>query len=207
MEHATIIAGFGGQGLLFAGHVLAQAAVLEDLEVSWIPSYGPEMRGGTASCTVIVADHPIGSPIVDSADSVIALNPPSLAKFEPLLVPGGLLIVNATLIEALPRRTDVEIEPVPCTALARTVGDDRFVSVVALGGLVARRSIVGRESLRQALIDVLGDRRPEMLEANLAALSSGFRAAVETGDSPGPGSPDRAAYPLLTGDITGDRRA
>ena len=144
MEHATILAGFGGQGLLFAGHVLAEAAVIEGRTVSWMPSYGPEMRGGTASCTVIIADRQIGSPIVDSADSVIALNPPSLAKFEPLLVQGGLLIVNATLIEAEPQRTDIDIAAIPCTALARASGHDRFVSMVALGGLIARRPIVGR---------------------------------------------------------------
>ena len=100
MQHATVISGFGGQGLLFAGRVLAEAAMIEGRHVSWMPSYGPEMRGGTASCTVIIADHPIGSPIVDSADSVIALNPPSMAKFEPLLAAGGLLIANSTLIEA-----------------------------------------------------------------------------------------------------------
>jgi 2-oxoglutarate ferredoxin oxidoreductase subunit gamma len=187
MQHATIFGGFGGQGLLFAGHVLAQAAVIEGRTVSWMPSYGPEMRGGTASCTVIIADHPIGSPIVDSADSVIALNPPSLAKFETLLVPGGLLIVNATLIEAEPRRTDIEIVGIPCTALARAAGDDRFVSMVALGGLIARRPIVGRESLGRAGIDVLGDRRPEMIEANLAAFSSGYQAAIETAAPSAPG--------------------
>jgi len=178
MQHATIFGGFGGQGLLFAGHVLAQAAVIEGRTVSWMPSYGPEMRGGTASCTVIIADRPIGSPIVDDADSVIALNPPSLAKFEPLLVPGGLLVVNATLIEADPRRTDIEIAAIPCSTLARASGDDRFVSVVALGGLIARRPVVGRESVRRALIDVLGDRRPEMIEANLAAFNSGYEAAA-----------------------------
>ena len=184
MQHAAIVAGFGGQGLLFAGHVLAQAAVIEGRTVSWMPSYGPEMRGGTASCTVIIADHPIGSPIVDGADSVIALNPPSLAKFEPLLVPGGLLIVNATLIEAEPRRTDVEIATIPCTALARAAGDERLVSIVALGGLIARRPMISRESLGQALIDLLGERRPEMIEANLAAFRTGFHAAVEaTGPS------------------------
>ena len=120
--------------------------------MSWMPSYGPEMRGGTASCTVIVADRPIGSPIVDAADSVIALNPPSLAKFEPLLVPGGLLIVNASLIEAEPRRNDIEVAAIPCTALARAAGDDRLVSVVALGGAHRappdrqRRSRSGRHS-------------------------------------------------------------
>jgi 2-oxoglutarate ferredoxin oxidoreductase subunit gamma len=183
MEHATIFGGFGGQGLLFAGHVLAQAAVIEGRMVSWLPSYGPEMRGGTASCTVIVADRPIGSPIVDTADSVLALNPPSLAKFEPLLVPDGLLVVNATLVEAEPRRTDVEVVAVPCTALARAGGDDRFVSIVALGSLIARRPVVGRESLRQAVIEVLGDRRAEMIESNLAAIDSGYAAAAALGAS------------------------
>jgi 2-oxoglutarate ferredoxin oxidoreductase subunit gamma len=187
MQHATILGGFGGQGLLFAGHVLAQAAVIEGRNVSWMPSYGPEMRGGTASCTVIIADHPIGSPIVDSADSVIALNPPSLAKFEALLAPGGLLIVNSTLIEAEPQRTDIEISAIPCTALARAGGDDRYVSVVALGGLIARRPMIGRESFERALIDMLGDRRPEMIEANLAAFTSGYQAAVETAARFAPG--------------------
>jgi 2-oxoglutarate ferredoxin oxidoreductase subunit gamma len=189
MQHATILAGFGGQGLLFAGHVLAQAAVIEGRTVSWMPSYGPEMRGGTASCTVIIADRPIGSPIVDCADSLIALNPPSLAKFEPLLVQDGLLIVNATLIEAEPQRTDIEIAAIRCTALARASGDDRFVSIVALGGLIARRPIVGHGSLRQALIDVLGNKRPEMIDANLAAFSSGYQAAVEAARSASSGRP------------------
>ena len=113
MQHATIFGGFGGQGLLFAGHVLAQAAVIEGRMVSWMPSYGPEMRGGTASCTVIIADHPIGSPIVDSADSVVALNPPSLAKFEPLIDTAGLLNNNATLIEAEPKRNDDDNAAIP----------------------------------------------------------------------------------------------
>ena len=179
MQHATVFGGFGGQGLLFAGHVLAEAAMIEGRTVSWMPSYGPEMRGGTASCTVIIADHPIGSPIVDCADSVIALNPPSLAKFEPLLVPGGLLIANATLIEAEPRRTDIEVARIPCTGLARAGGDDRLVSIVALGGLLARRPIVGRESLRFALIEVLGPKRPEMIDADLEAVAAGYRAAVD----------------------------
>ena len=179
MEHATIFGGFGGQGLLFAGQVLAQAAVIEGREVSWMPSYGPEMRGGTASCTVIVADRPIGSPIVDRADSVIALNPPSLAKFEPLLVPGGLLVVNASLIEAEPQRTDIEVAAIPCTALARAAGDERLVSVVALGGLVARAAIVRSESIRQALVELVGEDRPALIEANTAAFMRGAEAAGE----------------------------
>ena len=177
MQHATIFGGFGGQGLLFAGHVLAQAAVIENRTVSWMPSYGPEMRGGTASCTVIVADRPIGSPIVDSADSVVALNPPSLAKFEPLLAPGGLLVVNGSLIEAEPRRTDVELLVLPCSGLARTAGDDRLVSVVALGGLIARRPIVSADAIRQALLEITGRRHPELVAADLAAFGSGYERA------------------------------
>jgi 2-oxoglutarate ferredoxin oxidoreductase subunit gamma len=177
MQHSTVFGGFGGQGLLFAGHVLAQAAVIEGRMVSWMPSYGPEMRGGTASCTVIIADHPIGSPIVDSADSVVALNPPSLAKLEPLLVAGGLLVVNGSLIEAAPSRSDIEIANLPCSVLARAAGDDRFVSVVGLGGLLSRRPIVSRDAIAQALVDVVGPDRVALLEANLAAFQRGFEAA------------------------------
>jgi 2-oxoglutarate ferredoxin oxidoreductase subunit gamma len=194
MQHATIFGGFGGQGLLFAGHVLAQAAVIEGRMVSWMPSYGPEMRGGTASCTVIIADHPIGSPIVDSADSVVALNPPSLAKFEPLLIRDGLLVVNSTLIEAGPRRTDVEVVGIPCTSLARASGDERFVSIVALGGLLARRPIVSPDSVREAVMALVGN-RPSLVAADLTAFMHGFQA---TGDQ----ASDR---PIMT--VPSERRA
>lgn len=175
--HATIIAGFGGQGLLFAGKVLAQAAMSEGLEVSWMPSYGPEMRGGTAFCTVIVSPTAIGSPVVDVADSVIALNPPSLAKFEHLVTPGGLLVLNTSLIEAEPRRDDVEVAAIPCTALARASGNDRLASVVALGGLIARRPLVTRDAIRAALEVITGDHHPELLVADLAAFDAGLSAA------------------------------
>lgn len=179
MEHSTIFGGFGGQGLLFAGHVLAQAAVREGRDVSWMPSYGPEMRGGTASCAVIVADHPIGSPIVDRADSVVALNPPSLAKFEPLLVAGGLAILNTSLIEAEARRSDVDVIAVPCSALARASGDDRSVSVVALGVLIAARPIVRPDSIREAIADVVGERGTALLDADIAAFDRGYQAGLE----------------------------
>jgi 2-oxoglutarate ferredoxin oxidoreductase subunit gamma len=177
MEHATIISGFGGQGILFAGQVLAQAALIEGRAVSWMPSYGPEMRGGTASCTVVIADHPIGSPIVDVADSVIALNPPSMAKYERMLAPGGLLVLNGSLIEAEPRRHDVEVLSLPCTALAREAGYDRLVSVVALGGLIERRPIVGLDAMRQALTELVGRHHPELLDADLAAFTGGHDRA------------------------------
>lgn len=180
MERSTILAGFGGQGVLFAGHVLAEAALRDGLDVSWMPSYGPEMRGGTASCTVIVADRPIGSPVVDIADAVIALNPPSLMKYEPIVVPGGLLVINTSLIEMEPRRDDIEACSIPCSALARTAGDDRLIGIVALGALIARRPIVARRTLEAALATLVGRAHPELLAANLAALAAGRDASLLT---------------------------
>lgn len=179
MERSTIFAGFGGQGILFAGKVLAEAALIEGREVLWIPSYGPEMRGGTASCTVIVADRQIGSPIVDRADHAVVLNPPSMAKYTPLVAPDGLLVVNTTLIEAEPGRNDIEVLSVPCTALARKAGDDKLVSVVALGALVGRRRFVEPESVHAAFIRVLGSKRPEMIALDIAAFDAGYEAGLE----------------------------
>jgi 2-oxoglutarate ferredoxin oxidoreductase subunit gamma len=175
VERATILSGFGGQGLLFAGQVLANAGLIEGRHVTWLPSYGPEMRGGTASCTVIVSDRPIGSPIVDRADVVVALNPPSLAKFEHLLVPGGLLVLNDSLIEATPSRSDVEVVRIPCSALAREVGDERVISILALGGALARRPIVGVDAVRQALSEKGG---PAVVEMNLRALALGLERSA-----------------------------
>ena len=174
----AILCGFGGQGLLFAGKVLAQAALVEDREVSWMPSYGPEMRGGTASCTVVIADHPIGSPIVDVADSVIALNPPSMAKYEPVLGAGGLLVVNASLIEAGPTPGRHRGRPGALHG-ARPGGRRRPATSASSpsAALVARRPIVDPASIAQALAEVVGRDRPELVEANLAAFTAGFERA------------------------------
>jgi 2-oxoglutarate ferredoxin oxidoreductase subunit gamma len=180
MELSTIFAGFGGQGILFAGKVLAEAAMLEGREVLWIPSYGPEMRGGTASCTVIVADGLIGSPIVDRADHAVALNPPSLAKYAPVVAPGGLLVVNTTLIEAEAGRDDIDVLEVPCTSLARLAGDDKLVSVVALGALIGRRGFVERDSIRRAFEVMIGARHADLMQADLAAFDRGYEAGLET---------------------------
>ncbi len=179
MERSTIIAGFGGQGILFAGKVLAEAALLEGREVLWIPSYGPEMRGGTASCTVIIADKMIGSPIVDRADHAVVLNPPSIAKYGPMVAVGGLLVVNTTLIEAQAGRDDIEVLEVPCTAVAKRAGDDKLVSVVALGALIGRRRLVEPETVHRALAIVLGDRHADMVEMDAAAFDAGIAASRE----------------------------
>lgn len=180
MELSTIFAGFGGQGILFAGKVLAEAAMLEGREVLWIPSYGPEMRGGTASCTVIVADGLIGSPVVDRADHAVVLNPPSLAKYGPVVAPDGLLVVNTSLVEAEPGRDDIDVLDVPCTALARLAGDDKLVSVVALGALVGRRGFVEPDSVRRALELMVGPRHADLITADLAAFERGYDVGLET---------------------------
>lgn len=179
MERSTIFAGFGGQGILFAGKVLAEAALLEGRETLWIPSYGPEMRGGTASCTVIVADRLIGSPIVDRADHAVVLNPPSMAKYTASVTAGGLLVVNTTLIEAEPGRDDIDILEVPCTALARKAGDDRLVSVVALGALIGARRLVEPESIHRALGVLLGQGHADLVAADIAAFDAGYEVGLE----------------------------
>ena len=187
MGAAVIVSGFGGQGLLFAGTVLARAAMAEGLEVFWIPSYGPEMRGGAAACTVIVDDVPIGSPVVDRADVVIALSGPALDRYRRALAPGSLLIVDGSQTEA-PSIEGVETLAPPCTELARAAGDDRLVSVVALGVLAASRPVVDATALRAALRDVVGAKHPEVLEADLAAFDSGMAlvCSSEAGLGPGP---------------------
>ena len=186
MERTVIISGFGGQGLLFAGTVLARAAMAEGLEVLWIPTYGPEMRGGSAACTVIIADRPIGSPVVDHADAVIALSGPALARYRSAVAPGGLLVVDGTMVQ-LPATDEVEIVAPACTSLARTAGDDRLVSVVALGALVARRPMVDAGAVREALRAVVGAKHPEALRADLEAFDAGMSLLCSPEPGRGPG--------------------
>lgn len=178
MERSIIIAGFGGQGILFAGKVLARAAMAEDREVFWIPSYGPEMRGGTASCTVIIGDDPIGSPVVDRADAAVVLNPPSQAKYAPRVAAGGVLVANETLIDTPSGREDVVELRIPCTRLARDAGDDSLVSVVALGALVGYLQLARPVSVRAAIRETVGARRLDVLEADLAAFDVGHRVGT-----------------------------
>jgi 2-oxoglutarate ferredoxin oxidoreductase subunit gamma len=179
MEHSVVFAGFGGQGLLFTGQVLARAAIKDGLEVFWIPSYGPEMRGGTASCTVIIGDEPIGSPVVDRFDAAVAMNLPSLRKFGAQVAPGGLLVLNASLLgDESGNRADLDELRLPCTELAARGGDDKLISIVALGALVARLGWVTPESVRAALREMASKRRPEVLKADLGVFAAGLEAGV-----------------------------
>jgi 2-oxoglutarate ferredoxin oxidoreductase subunit gamma len=179
MQHSVVFAGFGGQGLLFTGQVLARAAIKDGLEVFWIPSYGPEMRGGTASCTVIIGDEPIGSPVVDEFDAAVLMNLPSVRKFAPHVARGGLMILNTSLLGAESgNRPEVDELRLLCTELAAKGGDDKLVSVVALGALVARLGWVSPESVRAALREMAGKKRPEVVEADLGVFEAGLEAGA-----------------------------
>ncbi len=173
MQTDIIIAGFGGQGVLFAGQLLAYAGLGEGKEVTWIPSYGPEMRGGTANCTVIIADEEIGSPMVRNPQAVIAMNRPSLDKYEPLMRPGGLLVVNASMVDRKVKRTDLRVVEVPANEIAESLGDKRMTNMVLLGSLIANLPIIQLTSIETALKEHLPERHHRLLPQNYQALAKG----------------------------------
>lgn len=173
MNQDIIMAGFGGQGIMLIGQLTAYAGMLENKEVSWIPSYGPEMRGGTANCSVIVADTPIGSPIVTQATALIALNLPSLDKFEAHVQPGGVIIINSSLIERPVTRTDISAYLVPANDIAFELGNVKAANMVALGALLAATNVVNKDSVMQAFRKTFA-KRPALIELNAQALERGF---------------------------------
>ena len=177
MERSTIIAGFGGQGILFAGKVLAEAALVEGREVLWIPSYGPEMRGGTAHCTVIVSDEEIGSPIVRHPAAAIVLNIPSLERYEPLVKTGGVLVVNASLVDRAPQRRDVRSLMIPATETAEALGEKRMANMVLLGAFLQAEPIFTLEAVGKALGNHIAEHRRKTVPANLEALRRGAELA------------------------------
>lgn len=157
MELQLLIAGFGGQGVLLLGTLLAKAAMMEGREVSWMPSYGPEMRGGEAHCAVVVSDEPIGSPLATEPGVLVALNRPGLVKFMPVMPAGGLLLHNASLTQGVPTRDDIRAIPVPCNDLAETLQNGRLANMIMLGAIQAATKLVGNRALTAALVDWLGD--------------------------------------------------
>ena len=173
MQTEIILSGFGGQGALFAGQLLAYAAMDEGRRVTWIPSYGPEMRGGTAHCTVIISDDDIGSPLVRNPSAVIAMNGPSLDKYEPLVTPGGTLIVNASLTTRKPTRTDIHVYEIPANAIAEELGSGKLANLVLLGALLAATGALPVDAVERALINHLPERHRGLLDANRHALRRG----------------------------------
>ncbi len=180
MFEQIIISGFGGQGALFAGQLLTYAGLEEDRHVAWLPSYGPEMRGGTARCTVTISDEPIGSPITDTPSAVIALNPPSLEMFEPNVLTGGLLIINSSIATEEVKRDDITSIKIPATGIARDeMGDERMTNMILLGALVRVTGVVSLDSVMNALKKNLPERRHHLLEPNREALQRGWNLAEE----------------------------
>jgi 2-oxoglutarate ferredoxin oxidoreductase subunit gamma len=179
MQKEIIIAGFGGQGVLFGGQVLAFAAMDAGKEVTWIPSYGPEMRGGTANCTVIIADDEIGSPLVRNPPLGIALNLPSFDKYEGALRPGGTLIVNKSMVDRGPKRDDLHVLLVPCNEIAEEIGDRRLLNMVAVGALLSALPELSISDVERALKAHLPARHQHLLPHNYDALRRGFAAAAE----------------------------
>lgn len=180
MQTEILIAGFGGQGVLFAGQVLAYAAMDNGREVTWIPSYGPEMRGGTANCTVIIADEDIGSPLVLNPKAAIVLNLPSLDKYERLVQSGGVLVANASLINRGPSRTDIKSVFIPANEIAESLGNKRLMNMVALGALLGAMPVLSLDAIKQALKDHLPERHRNLLPENYQALRQGAEFAQKT---------------------------
>ncbi len=177
MQQEIIISGFGGQGTLFAGQLLAYAAMEQGFEVTWLPSYGPEMRGGKARCTVIVADQEIGSPQVYRPSSAIVLNIPSMEGFEPLIKPGGVLVVNSSLIPLRSERQDIRAIYIPATDMAIELGNARLANVICLGALVQATGVVPLAAIEQALQNHLPERHRKLFGLNVQALQRGVAQA------------------------------
>ena len=169
----TVLAGFGGQGVLFAGKVMAYAGLIEEREVSWLPSYGPEMRGGTANCSVIISDEPVGSPIVDHPDVLMVMNRPSLDKYESAVQPGGMIFVDSTLIDRRVERTDVTTFYVPATAMASESGITTLANMILTGKILKELGQFDMADVENALRKVVSAKHPEMYEVNLKALTMG----------------------------------
>jgi 2-oxoglutarate ferredoxin oxidoreductase subunit gamma len=175
MQTDIIISGFGGQGVLFAGQLMAYAGMDENLEVTWFPSYGPEMRGGTANCTIILSTEEIGSPMVRLPTVVIAMNLPSLEKYESQVKPGGLLIVNSSIIDEEVQRKDIRVVRVPGNEIAERNGDQRMTNMVMLGALIANQPVMPLEALEKALKEHLPIRHHRLLPSNYQSLREGAK--------------------------------
>ena len=178
MQHDVIMAGFGGQGILLIGKMLAYAGMNEGKEVSWIPSYGPEMRGGTCNCTVVISDRTVGSPVIRSPRAVLAMNLPSLVKFEPAVKPGGVLLINTSLINRDTERTDIKVVRVPANEIANDLGNPRGANMVALGAYLAATDAVDLDAVERTIASTFAG-KPKVIAVNQDALRRGYDLAKE----------------------------
>ena len=170
MKCRMFFAGSGGQGTLAIGQIIAKAAMEEGREVTWLPSYGPEMRGGTANCTVVVSDQPIRCPLIDEADVLVVMNLPSLLKFEPMVVPNGLLFINSDLVPQEPKRSDLRVHKIAVNTEAQKLGSDKAANIIMLGAILAETNLVKKETIEYELEQLFSGRKAKYLEMNQKAL-------------------------------------
>jgi 2-oxoglutarate ferredoxin oxidoreductase subunit gamma len=176
MQNEVQFAGFGGQGIMLMGQILAEAAMQQGHEVVWIPSYGPEMRGGTAYCTVVISDRPIGSPIIRNPRHLVAMNRPSLEKFAPTVKSGGIIFINSSIISIDAGRDDVDVMKVPIIEIAKELGNVRTANIIALAAFVSRSQVVDFELLREA-VEAKFANKEKLIPINMKALEEGKKAA------------------------------
>jgi len=174
MTYETIFAGFGGQGILFSGKVIAYAGMIENKNVSHLPSYGPEMRGGTANCSVIVSDEPVASPIITEPSNLVVMNGPSLDKFENAVVPGGKIFIDSTLITRDCVRDDVDVFKIPATQMAIDMGISKLANMIIVGKLVKETDMLTWDELVDAITKLVPASKAAMLESNIKALEAGY---------------------------------
>ncbi len=173
MSHKTVFSGFGGQGVLMMGYVLAYAGMLENKHVTFLPAYGAEVRGGTANCTVVVSDDEIASPIASHPDFVVAMNYPSMVKYMNMVRSEGTMFLNQDLISESPNREDMKLVWVPANSLAHDMGNDRVLNMVMLGAMAEATGIMSRESLHEAVGQVLGEKKQKLTDINRKAIDRG----------------------------------
>jgi 2-oxoglutarate ferredoxin oxidoreductase subunit gamma len=177
MTHEIICAGFGGQGVMLIGQLLAYGGMIEGKEVTWFPSYGPEMRGGTANCSVVISDQPVGSPIVSEPNGLIAMNGPSLEKFKTVVKPGGVIVYNSSLMDGVVELPGVTLLAVPTNDLAQELGNVKIGNMVALGAFLGLTKVLTLSSIEKALAQVLPERRHHLIPLNNSALRKGWSLA------------------------------
>jgi len=172
-----VCGGFGGQGILFAGRLLAHVGLLDGLEVSWLPSYGPEMRGGTANCGVIISKDRIGSPIVPNPEVLVCMNLPSLNKFESSMTPGGILLVDSSLVTRGPERDDLTFHAVPATRIASDSGIGKLASIIMIGKLIRETGLCDVDRAEQVMRDIVPERHKDLIAQNMQAIELGYAFA------------------------------
>jgi 2-oxoglutarate ferredoxin oxidoreductase subunit gamma len=177
MEKSFVVAGFGGQGVILAGKLLAQAGAKYGLQVTWLPSYGPEMRGGTANCTVVLSDEQIGSPVVDNPTVLVAMNLPSLDRFEKTVAKGGTMLINSSLIARPAERNDLRVLSVPVNDIAVSLGNSQTANMVALGAVIKATGTIPLELIKSTMVKMLSHKdNAELMALNGQALDAGYNA-------------------------------